>query len=184
VIFGSTPLNEALGAVCVHSVRMSDGVVKKGTLLGEAEIARLRAGGIETVVTARLEPGDVPEDEAARRLAHAVSGPKVRIEKPFTGRSNLYAEAAGVLVIDVGGVDAVNAVDESITIATLPAWKAVQEGEMIGTVKIIPFAVPSSLLDGAVAASGEGVLRVAPFAPMKVGVVSTLLPGLKASVVR
>ena len=184
MIFGTVPVGEALGAVCVHSVRMADGVVKKGTVLGEAEIARLRAGGVGSVVTARLEPGDLPEDEAARRLAHAVSGAGVRVEKPFTGRSNLYAEAAGVLVIDVPAVDAINAVDESITIATLPAWKAVQQGEMIGTVKIIPFAVPAALLDRAVSAGRAGVIRVAPFAPLKVGVVSTLLPGLKASVVR
>ncbi len=184
MIFGAVPVGEALGAVCVHSVRMADGVVKKGTVIGEAELQKLRAGGIETVVVARLEPGDVPEDEAARRLAHAVAGDSVRVEKPFTGRSNLYSRASGVLVIDVPAVEAINAVDESITLATLPAWRAVQEGEMIGTVKIIPFAVPATLLDRAVAAGRAGVIRVAPFAPLKVGVVSTLLPGLKASVVR
>ena len=82
---------------------MADGVVKKGTLLGAAEIERLRAAGIDSLVIARLEPGDVPEDEAARRLAEAVAGEGVRIEKPFTGRSNLYARHAGVLVIDVAG---------------------------------------------------------------------------------
>ena len=109
----------------------------------------------------------------------------MRIERPFTGRSNLYAGQAGVLVIDVDAIVAVNAVDELITLATLPAWRAVQEGEMIGTVKIIPFAVPEDLLERAVAAGGAaGSLSVAPFHAWRVGVISTLLPGLKPSVVR
>jgi molybdenum cofactor cytidylyltransferase len=185
VQFGWMTLGEALGAICVHSVRLPERVVKKGTLLGEGELAALAAGGVERVVAARLEPGDIGEDEAARRLAVAVSGDAVRVERPFTGRSNLYASAAGVLVLDVEGIDAVNGIDETITLATLPGFRAVQEGEMIGTVKIIPFAVEESLVSRAVAqCGGRSLIKVAPFAPMKVGVVSTLLPGLKPTVIR
>jgi molybdenum cofactor cytidylyltransferase len=182
--FGSVPLEEAQGAVLVHSVRLPDGAVKKGTLLGPSEIATLRAGAVKSVVVARLDPGDVGEDEAAGRLAAAVSGASVRVDKPFTGRSNLYSEAAGVLVVDAAAIDAVNSIDEAITVATLPAWKAVQPGEMIGTVKMIPFAVPGVLLERSVAVLRGPAISVAPFRPMKVGVVSTLLPGLKPSVVR
>lgn len=182
--FGSVPLAEAEGAILVHSVRLPDGAVKKGTLLGPGEIAKLRAGAVERVVAARLDPGDVGEDEAAGRLAAAVAGDAVRVERPFTGRSNLYSEAAGVLVVDPSAIDAVNAIDEFITVATLPAWKVVEPGEMIGTVKIIPFAVPGALLERSLAALSGPAIRVAPFRPLKVGVVSTLLPGLKPSVVR
>jgi molybdenum cofactor cytidylyltransferase len=185
VQFGRMALDEALGAVCVHSVRLPDGVVRKGTLLGEAEIARLASAGIASVVAARLEPGDVGEDEAARRLAGSVSGARVRIERPFTGRSNLYAEAAGVLVLEEAAIAAVNGVDEAVTVATLPAFRAVQEGEMIGTVKIIPFAVPGPMLEAAIrAGGGRPLIRVEPFRLKEVGVVSTILPGLKPSVVR
>ncbi|MFO1148540.1 MAG: molybdopterin-binding protein [Alsobacter sp.] len=183
--FGRMALDGALGAVCVHSVRLPDGLVRKGTLLGEAEIGRLRAAGIEVVVAARLEPGDIGEDEAAARLAAAVAGPAVRVEKAFTGRANLYAEADGVLLLDEAAIVAVNGVDEAVTFATLPAHKAVVTGEMIGTVKIIPFAVPGGTLDKALAATGgTALIRVAPFRLRKVGVVSTILPGLKPSVVR
>jgi molybdenum cofactor cytidylyltransferase len=178
-------LADALGAVCVHSVRFADGAVKKGTLLGQTEIAMLRAAGIDSVVAARLEAGDVGEDVAAAGLAAAVAGPDVRVEKAFTGRSNLYSEADGVLVLDQRAIDAVNAVEEAITFATLPAYKAVVAGEMIGTVKIIPFAVPSRMLEDALAAvGGRPLIRVAPFQLKKVGVVSTVLPGLKPSVIR
>jgi molybdenum cofactor cytidylyltransferase len=183
--FGPVPLDHAAGGIAVHSVRAGEVVVKKGTVIGATEVASLRAAGVDSVVVARFESGDVPEDEAARRLAEAAAGEGVRVERPFTGRSNLFAEHAGVLVVDPAAIGRINAVDEAVTIATLPAFRAVEEGEMIGTVKIIPFAVPDSMLREAMAAAGAAPpVRVAAFRPLRVGVISTLLPGLKPSVIR
>ncbi len=53
---------------------------------------------------------------------------------------------------------------------------------MVATVKIIPFAVQESLAAQA-AEAVAGAVRVQPFAAKRVAVVSTLLPGLKATVV-
>ena len=81
-------------------------------------------------------------------------------------------------------VDRINRVDEAITLATLPAFKAVVAGEMIATVKIIPFGVPAALRDAAVAAvARRAAVRVVPYRVRKVGVVSTLLPGLAPKVI-
>ena len=91
--------------------------------------------------------------------------------------------SAGVLVVDRAAVDRINPVDEAITIATLPAFKPVVEGEMIATVKMIPFGVEAKLRDAAVAVAGKDALRVAPYGIRKVGVVSTLLPGLAPKVI-
>ena len=92
------------------------------------------------------------EDAAAAEIAAALAGEGVRVDRAFTGRANLFAEAAGVLVVDKDGIDCLNQVDESITFATLPAYKPVVAGEMIATVKIIPFAVAGSARDAALAA--------------------------------
>ena len=85
-----------------------------------------------------------------------------------------------MLVVDRAAVDRINDVDEAITFATLSAYKPVVEGEMVATVKLIPFGVEAKLRDAAVAAAGRDVLRVAPYVIKRVGVVSTLLPGLAA----
>ena len=140
--FGQVPLEEAIGALAAHSVRAGQTVVKKGTLVTADIAMRLKQAGVETLIAARFEPGDIAEDEAASRLAHALSGSNVTVEAPFTGRSNLYAEASGILVIDVDAIHGLNAVDEAMTAATLPAYKPVVAGEMIGTVKIIPLHAP------------------------------------------
>ena len=134
---------------------------------------------------ARLEPGDVSEDAAAAEIAAAVAGEGVRLDRAFTGRSNLFAEQAGVLVVDKEAIDRLNQVDELITFATLAAYKPVVAGEMIATVKIIPFAVARAARDAALATVRDAapLVRVAPYRIRKIGVVSTLLPGLAGKVV-
>lgn len=181
--FGPLPPREAVGATAVHTIRQGALVLKKGTRIGPAEVVALEQAGIDRVMVARLEPGDVPEDEAAAAIARAIAGEGVRVDRAFTGRANLFAEAAGVLVVDKEAVDRLNRVDEAITLATLPAFKPVVAGEMIATVKIIPFAVARDALDAALVSSGRSLVRVAPYRIRKVGVVSTLLPGLAGKVV-
>ena len=183
--FGPVPVAEAEGAIAVHSIRQAGLVLKKGTLIGKAEVAALAAAGIGEIVVARLEPGDVSEDAAAAEIAAALAGDGVRVDRAFTGRANLFAEAAGVLVVDKDAVDRLNEVDESITFATLPAYKPVVAGEMIATVKIIPFAVAGDARDAALAAVRRSapLISVAPYRVRKIGVVSTLLPGLAPKVI-
>src|SRR6185369_9962782 len=119
--------------------------------------------GVKEIVVVRLEQGDASEDVAAAGIAQAVAGDGVNVERAFTGRSNLFAGRAGVLVIDRDAVDRINGVDEAITLATLPAYKPVVEGEMIATVKLIPFGVAGKLRDAAVKAAGHGAMRIAPY---------------------
>jgi molybdenum cofactor cytidylyltransferase len=183
--FGAVPVEDAVGATAVHSIRQADLVLKKGTLIGPKEVAALTAAGVKEIVVARLEPGDISEDQAAAEIAEAAKGEGVRLDRAFTGRCNFFAESAGVLVVDKEAIDRLNRVNEAVTIATLPAFKPVVEGEMIATVKIIPFAVGAHARDKAVAEARKAkpLIRVAPYKIKKLGVVSTLLPGLAPKVV-
>ena len=183
--FGPVPIADAIGATAVHSIRQGDFVLKKGTRIGPSEIAALKAVGIKEITVARLDAGDVPEDQAAAEIAEGIKGEGLRGDQAFTGRCNLFAENAGVLVVDKNAVDVLNRIDEAITVATLPAYKPVVDGEMIATVKIIPFAVPRVARDRAVAAAAQAkpVIRVAPYRLRKIGIVSTLLPGLSPKVI-
>ena len=181
--FGPLPVSDSAGAIAVHGLNLGGTRIRKGSRITPDLAAALAAAGMETIVAARLEPGDVGEDEAADRLARAVAGGHVRVEPPFTGRANLFATRAGLLVVAADAVDRVNAVDETITVATLPAYKPVVAGEMVGTVKIIPYAVPGATLDDAVATVTEPALSVAPWRIGRVGAISTVTSGLKPTVV-
>jgi molybdenum cofactor cytidylyltransferase len=185
VKFGAVTPREAEGAVSVHSIRQGGLVLRKGTLIGPVEVAALEAAGVKQLVVARLEPGDVSEDAAAAQIAAALAGDGVRIDNAFTGRVNLFADRPGVLVVDKDAIDRLNRIDEAITFATLDAFAAVVAGEMIATVKIIPFAVAGAQRDTAVALARKAnpLVRVAPYKIRKVGVISTVLPGLADKVI-
>src|SRR5256885_8583831 len=158
--FGPASPAAAIGGVTVHTLRQGSLVLRKGTTIGPAEVEALRRAGVKDIIVVRLEEGDVSEDVAAASIAQAVAGDGVHVERAFTGRANLFAARAGVLVVDRAKVDRINAVDEAITLATLAAYKSVVEGEMIATVKIIPFGVESNLRDAAVTAASSGTMRV------------------------
>ena len=181
--FGPVAPEDSLGGVTVHAIRQGPLVLKKGTVIGAAEITALKQAGVKEIVVARLDKDDVSEDEAAASIAAAVAGEGVNVERAFTGRANLFAAEAGVLVVDRDAVDRINRVDEAITFATLSAFKPVVAGEMIATVKIIPFGVEAKLRDAAVVAASAGRMRVAPFTIKRVGIVSTILPGLAPKVI-
>src|ERR1700723_1654135 len=181
--FGPASPADAIGGVTVHTLRQGPLVLKKGTTIGPDEVEALTRAGVKEVVVVRLEDGDVSEDVAAASIAQAVAGEGINVERAFTGRANLFAARAGVLVVDRAGVDRINGVDEAITFATLAAYKPVVEGEMVATVKLIPFGVEAKLRDAAVAATSGGALRIAPSTLKRVGIVSTFLPGLASKVV-
>jgi len=181
--FGPASPTDAIGGVTVHTLRQGSLVLKKGTTIGPVEVEALTKAGVKDVVVVRLEEGDVSEDAAAASIAQAVAGEGIHVDRAFTGRANLFAARAGVLVIDRAAVDRINGVDEAITFATLAAFKPVVEGEMVATVKLIPFGVEARLRDAAVAATAGGALRIAPYQIKRVGVVSTILPGLAPKVI-
>lgn len=181
--FGDLPLDEAAGAILVHSVTVKDGRLRKGRALAEDDIERLRATGMETVAAARLEPDDVPEDDAAAMIAAVCGGPNVEAGVPFTGRCNLTATAAGLAVIDAKRIDRLNQVNEAVTVATAGPYEVLAPGQIVATVKIITFAVERDIVEActAVAAETGGLVRVAAFRPTRVGLIQTVLPGLKKS---
>jgi molybdenum cofactor cytidylyltransferase len=185
VRFGPVPVDDAIGATAVHSIRQGGLVLKKGTRIGAAEAAALKQVGITEVVVARLDEGDISEDVAAAEIAAAVAGEGVRVDRAFTGRANLFSEFAGVLVVDKQAVDRINDVDPDITLATLEEFAPVVAGKMIATVKIIPFAIARAARDRALQIAGEArpLVRVAAYKVQKVGIVSTLLPGLADKVI-
>lgn len=181
--FGSLPLDEAVGSIAVHSVRRPRLLVSKGERITPAHVASLRAAGIDAIVVAQLEAGDVDEDTAAQRLAVAFAATHIRVQRPFTGRANLFATRAGLLSVDCAALDDANEIDERLTIATLAPWRPVAAGEMVATIKVIPFAVPEALLSKVAACAARAPLCVTAFSALRVAVISTLLPGLKTAVI-
>ncbi len=183
--FGAVPVADAEGAVLAHSVKAGARRMKKGVVLGAADLAALADAGVGEITVARLETGDAGEDEAAQRIAMSLArmATGLRVAEPFTGRANLYAETGGCFLADRACVDALNRIDPAITLATLGDGVMVEAGRMVATVKIIPFAVAETSL----AKAEREIARRAPIAVsdvsvQRVGLVATRLSSLKETV--
>jgi molybdenum cofactor cytidylyltransferase len=174
--FGRMALDQAEGALLAHSQRIDGRRLAKGHRLSAADVSALTAAGVDSVMAARLAPDDVAEDQAAARIARAVAGAGAKVNAAFTGRCNLYANADGVALIDTAAVNHINFLDEAITIATVPAFERVRAGQMLATVKIIPFAAPEKTVAAseAIAKQATGpTVALAAFTRRAAGLVLT-----------
>lgn len=164
MIFDTFALDNALGTILAHTIRLNPKtVIKKGTVLEKSHLASLKQAGKSTIMAAKLEANDVSEDHAAQQIAHALGGDHVTLSRASTGRCNLIAEARGVVHIEGALITGLNLVSESITIATLAPYALVTPKQMIATIKIIPFAVTQAALEAVLELiTASHALRISP----------------------
>ncbi|AXI46995.1 molybdopterin biosynthesis protein [Sulfitobacter sp. SK012] len=176
--FGPILVKDACGSVLAHSVALSKGRLRKGHVLGIADLASLKDAGHAEVIVARLDSGDVDENAAADVLADALMADAngLRRTNAFTGRVNLIADGPGVAVLNVAALEAANAVDPMITIATVPPMLQMAEGGMVATIKIIAYAVGQAALEQA-ADAARGAIRVAQPVLKDATLIITEIPG-------
>lgn len=187
--FGPVPTEESVGAYLAHSIRMEKRVFKKGRLLSGDDAATLQSAGVASVTVARLGPDDVHEDVAAARLAIALAGSDLKasglkVSAAFTGRVNLIAVEAGVFTVDADCINRINAMHESVTVATLAPFAPVNERQMAATIKIIPFAAPEAAVAAAedAARAVGAALAVHSYKPIRAALIQSVLPSVKPSV--
>ena len=181
--FGPIPIDQAEGAVLAHATTAGEQRFRKAHRLSAEDVAVLKAAGIAEIVVAVLAADDLSEDAAAERIAASMIHRNIEAKPAATGRVNLHAKTAGVFTVDAAMINAINAVDPTITIATLAQHAPVEKGQMVATVKIIPFAVAAALVEEVtkICAGGE-IFAVNAYQPVRIGVIQTVLPGIKTSV--
>ena len=162
-------ITDIKGRVLVHDLGPE---LRKGTVLGEEHLERVRRGGEVHVV--ELEPGDLHEDAAALRLAAALAGPGLDARPPVQSQSRLMAGHRGLFRVKSEVIDAINSLGQ-ISVFTLMDGQAVAQGEEVAGCKVTPVAVPGALIEEAERlCRGRGpVLEVVAFRPLKTFVVAT-----------
>lgn len=181
--FGPIAVDQAEGAILAHTHRLASGALKKGRRLSAADLRALLDDGHHSVIVARLEAEDVPEDEAAEQLGAACAGSGINAASAKAGRVNLFSDRRGLLLAPKPRVDAVNLVHSALTVATLPEHSLVQAGELVATAKVIPFAAPTDALQRTVQAARqpEALVQVAALQSLKFALILTELPGVSES---
>ncbi|MBM3391412.1 MAG: 4-diphosphocytidyl-2C-methyl-D-erythritol kinase [Betaproteobacteria bacterium] len=185
MIFGEFRCGEAEGVTLAHTLNLGAKTLKKGRVLGAADIDLLKQAGIETVTGARMEAGDLDENAAAAAIAALFAGPNTETRRPYTGRCNLHASVRGLVRVDAARLDALNLLDEAVAVGTLPDHALARYGQVVATVKIIPFAVGEDLVARCrtIAAAGP-LLDVLPLRPVRAALIMSELPGMRENVFR
>ncbi len=170
------------GRVLAHDVQAMVGAdrvrLRKGHILTACDVPTLVAAN-RTVHLIALEAGDVHEEIAAQRLAHAVAGANIQIGEPHESMITLRARARGLLAVDVERLLAINSIPD-MSVWTLFDAQIVRDQQAVAGVKVTPLVTHDTLLIGAeqIARDGTDILRVQPFIHRRVGVVvrEELLP--------
>jgi len=165
---------QLVGKILCHSVhRNGTGPVllPKGAILQPNDALKIAAAGLKAVHVVVMEPGEIHEDEAARRLAAAVAGSGVSLRGPVESQMRLVAQQNGLLVVDAVRLARLNGIPD-ISVFTLYDGQLVSQGKTVAGVKVTPFVVPEARVRQAeqVARRNGAVVRVLAFRPMRVGI--------------
>ena len=180
--FTDFPIDDSVGVILAHTFRSPALTLKKGHVVTVGDIAALKAASVTQVIGARLAKDDVGEDVAAAQVAARITGANVHLTEARTGRCNIEATYDGVVLLDEASIAAANLISETVTIATVPDKQAVRAGQIVATVKIIPFAVAGEVMRNVLATLKERAIKLAPYRPKRVALISTLSSSLKPSV--
>ncbi len=177
--FGRIPTAEGENTILAAPLLVLGKKWKKGRKLSRYDIEVLEDQNFETIVVARMEEVDVDEDAAAEAVARVLCGTGLEVRKAITGRCNLYARSRGLLHLRTACINAINSVDESLTVATLPNYTTVYAGQLVVSVKMIPYAVNRTLLDRCIAEASFGLppVSVVKFHSMSIGLIQTQTDG-------
>jgi molybdenum cofactor cytidylyltransferase len=146
--------------------------LRKGTRLSGSQLAALRHFHEFHVV--ELDEGDLHEDEAALRLAAAISGPGVESGKLVQSQVRLLASRRGLFRVNAGAVDRMNRLGP-VSVFTLVDGQAVDAGSEVAGCKVTPVAVPVAVIEQAerIAADAAPVVEVVAFRPLRTLIVVT-----------
>lgn len=175
MIFGPVACDLGVGAILAHGLHVGTARWVKGRVLTAADVATLHAAGFCEVIVARLEPGDVAEDAAALQLAEQLAGAACRVDPPTHGRCNIVADVDGLALLDAATLSAINLLDPAITVATRAPMSPVCRGDIVATVKIIPYAVPGALVAAARALARMPAVRIAAYTGRSAALIETRL---------
>jgi len=172
--FELVSLFDAKGKILGHNIAGANGrrLLRKGKPLTDADLDNLRSLGRGSVYVALIEEDDVDENQAARRVAEAVCGTGLQMMGAASGRANLLARDGGLLRVDVSRLNEINEF-EGVTLATLRNHSPVRERQIVATVKIIPYAVPESVVDAVenIGIGANSIVRVDALKPKSVGMI-------------
>jgi len=173
-------IEKAIGMVLAHDVtRIVPGEFKgvgfrKGHIIREQDIPEFLKLGKQSVYVLNLNANRLHEDDAALRIAKAISGEGLSWTEPREGKSTLISTAKGLLKVDPKGLLQINKMG-NIIVSTLKTGFPCLENQAVAATRIIPLTISRNRIERleAIAEKHRPIIRVQPYRRLKVGAVVT-----------
>ena len=117
-------VKDAAGTVLAHDItriipgKFKGAAYKKGHVVKEEDIPELLKLGKRSLYVLKLDANELHEDDAALRIAKAISDDSLVFTEPSEGKSSIKSKSDGLLKVNTEALLKINRL-ESIVIATL-----------------------------------------------------------------
>ena len=138
---------DSIGAVLAQTYNLPGKIISKGTFVTNEIVAYFKTGNVKTILCAVPEEGDIHEDEAAEAISSTIDKNHIYADKASTGRVNFKSQSLCLVRYDRDFIKEVNLVDESIAFSIVEHNQLLAEGDLIATLKIIPFFMQKKYVD-------------------------------------
>jgi len=173
------PVEEAVGMVLCHDMtrivpdEYKGPAFSKGHVVTDEDIPDLLRIGKEHIYVLEMRPGQIHENEAAKRIARAAAGPGLTLTSVCEGRVNMTAEP-GLLEINVEALHEINSIEE-VVLATMHDGITLTSSRDVAGTRVVPLVVDEEKVERveAICAANYPVIQVKPLQPKRVGVVTT-----------
>ena len=147
---------------------------RRGHLLRRSDVPKLLDMGKKEIYVLTLAPGEVHEDEAAKRIARAVAGRNLKRGIPREGKVDFIAKTSGLLKVNVGALEKINRI-ESIILSTRHNRSVVHAGDLVAGTRIIPLFIRESKVARAEVIGRRlgPIVEVVPLRSKRVGILVT-----------
>ncbi len=174
------PVEDAVGTVLVHDITRvipdeSKGVAfKKGHIIREQDIPDLLTLGKKSLYILELSENEIHENDAAIRIAPAISGEGLTWSEPSEGKSKIVSPCNGLLKVNVEGLTEINRIDDVI-VSTLKNGTICEQGQTVAATRIIPLTTATEHIEEveSVAKKYAPILEIKPFKKLRYGAVIT-----------
>ena len=173
------PVEEAVGLPLAHDIteiipgKRKGPAFRRGHVVRPEDVPKLLDVGKAHLYIMELEEGELHEEDAAKRLAGAAAGPRIRLTDPVEGRVNLVAEITGVMKVDTELLNRFNALGDLI-LATLPSNSYVKKGDVLAGTRTIPVVVKEDLVKKAEAiCQAKPIVTILPVSSRRVHLIVT-----------
>jgi hypothetical protein len=176
----SIRVQDAAGMVLCHDVteivpgKFKGPSFRKGHVIQSSDIEKLLDLGKRSIYVFELTKNQVHENEAAKRIAKAATGPGLFLTEPVEGKVTLSAAGKGLLKVDASALFLINQIQD-IMFATLHGNQQVAANQAIGGTRIIPLVTEKARIQRveAICKDHFPILQVKSFRPHQVGLIVT-----------